>query len=83
MFSALLCVAGSSKTELNKNILAGLCATLSPNVYDRALMLQKCNLSEYGNSIRDQITHRPVGRLGDFDLVVVNRGWGYIGDVGS
>jgi len=35
MFSALLCVAGGSTTELNKNILAGLCATLSPNVYDR------------------------------------------------
>ena len=26
MFSALLCVAGGSKTELNKNILAGLCS---------------------------------------------------------
>ena len=37
MFSALLCVAGGSKTELNKNILAGLCATLSPNVYDREI----------------------------------------------
>ena len=36
MFSALLFVAGGSKPELNMNILAGLCATLSPRLYDRA-----------------------------------------------